>query len=231
MKNAPDNSTCLSHRTQNAFVDLCVKQISNTLITQIKESTYFTILVDETADVIKTEQIATCLRYLTAGNFKLQEDFISFVGTTDTTGETPTKLSIFSLQQMGLELHNMVGQGFDGAANMSGNTRGVQARIKQYAPGTTYVHCRSHKLNLAVGNSCTVLPIRNMYDIASMSYIFLIGSKLLSFISSSPRRIQIYLDQVPEDIDPKTFEAFLPNKMDVTLQQCDIHCPKLSYRH
>ena len=43
----------------------------------------------------------------------MREDFICFVGTADTTGDTLTKLIITNLQQMGLELYYMVGQGFE----------------------------------------------------------------------------------------------------------------------
>ena len=34
----------------------------------------------------------------------------------------------------------MIGMGFDGAAPFSGKNTGVQARLKQHAPHTVYVH-------------------------------------------------------------------------------------------
>jgi hypothetical protein len=79
-----------------------------------------------------------------------------------------------------------VGQGYDGAANMSGHCRGVQARMKEMFPEATYVHCRCHNLNLAICDTCTIPLISNMYSIAT---------KVLTFIRSSPKRLQVYLEQ------------------------------------
>src|SRR5664279_5372783 len=79
----------------------------------------------------------------------------------------------------------MVGQGYDGASNMSGHTRGVQARMKKYFPSATYVHCNSHNLNLAICDTCTLPIVRNMYTTTG---------KILTFIRSSPKRLQVYLD-------------------------------------
>ena len=87
--------------------------------------------------------------------------------------------------QQSKTLCTMVGQGYDGAANMSGHIRGVQARIKSTCAAATYVHCRSHNLNLAVCDSCAIPVIRNMYTIAN---------KILTFIRSSPKRLQVYID-------------------------------------
>ncbi|WAR27858.1 hypothetical protein MAR_013562 [Mya arenaria] len=38
----------------------------------------------------------------------------------------------------------MRSQGYDGAANMCGRFRGVQARIRQQYPGVVYTHCKAH---------------------------------------------------------------------------------------
>ena len=64
----------------------------------------------------KREQFSICVRYICTeknnnqGN--LQEDFLGFDLAKD--------LSSQSLAKWGLDLDNMVGQGDDGAANMSG---------------------------------------------------------------------------------------------------------------
>ena len=68
---------------------------------------------------------------------------------------------------------------------MSGHIRGVQARIEKKCASATYVHCRSHNLNLAVCDTCAIPVIRNMYTIAN---------KILTFIRSSPKCLQVYID-------------------------------------
>ena len=48
---------------------------------------------------------------------------------------------------------------------MSGANTGVQARLREIQPRATYVHCRSHQLNLVLGNSCQKVPaVRNLMD-------------------------------------------------------------------
>lgn len=53
------------------------------------------------------------------------------------------------------------GQGYDGAASMSGCFNGVKAHILEKCPLAFYVHCTSHSLNLAVSNACSVKSVRN----------------------------------------------------------------------
>lgn len=43
---------------------------------------------------------------------------------------------------------------YDGAANMSGKYRGVQARIREEEPQSTYVQCKAHNLNLEIVHAC-----------------------------------------------------------------------------
>lgn len=44
----------------------------------------------------------------------------------------------------------LVGQSYDGASNMSGNYKGLQARIKQENPRALFVWCHAHRLALIV---------------------------------------------------------------------------------
>jgi len=46
------------------------------------------------------------------------------------------------------------GQGYDGAANMSGQKSGVQKLIPDQQPKAMYTHCAGHSLNLAIVTSC-----------------------------------------------------------------------------
>ncbi|XP_025419703.1 zinc finger MYM-type protein 1-like [Sipha flava] len=55
----------------------------------------------------------------------------------------------------------MVGQGYDGAASMSGNLKGVQTIIRESHPAALYVYCSEHSLNLALAHSCNVQYVRN----------------------------------------------------------------------
>lgn len=106
-----------------------------------------------------------------------------FVFTADTAGETLTKTLLEKLEEFKLQPSNMVGQRYDGAGNIGGKVRGVQARIKQLYPAATYVHCRNHALNLAIVHSTRNLLVRNALNAVQ---------DIVSFITASPKRMQTF---------------------------------------
>lgn len=61
----------------------------------------------------------------------------------------------------GIDCSNIYGQGYDGAANMSGKFKGVQTIIRNTYPKALYVHCAAHTLNLAMSSSCEHQSVRN----------------------------------------------------------------------
>ncbi|CAN7978385.1 unnamed protein product [Ixodes persulcatus] len=64
----------------------------------------------------------------------------------------------------------LCGQGYDGAASMSGHLNGVQVIILETVPRALYVHCSAHSLNLALLHSCKLPSIRNC--LGTMSSVF-----------------------------------------------------------
>ncbi|XP_060555075.1 zinc finger MYM-type protein 1-like [Ruditapes philippinarum] len=75
----------------------------------------------------------------------------------------------------------MKGQGYDGAANMSGAYKGVQARIRERIPDAVYSHCKAHCLNLTIVHSCKVEFVRNMMDVVQIiAFAFSYSAKRLA---------------------------------------------------
>ncbi|XP_071123584.1 52 kDa repressor of the inhibitor of the protein kinase-like [Mytilus edulis] len=72
-----------------------------------------------------------------------------------TTGESLTESFLENLRAKGVIVNKMRGQGYDGAANMAGKYRGVQARIKEVVPGAVYTHSHAAlgELSLQHGDS------------------------------------------------------------------------------
>ena len=54
------------------------------------------------------------------GKYTAQEDFVTFVPTRNTTSKTLSNIILTQISQWGLDPANIVGQGYDGAENMSG---------------------------------------------------------------------------------------------------------------
>ena len=124
------------------------------------------MLADETTDVSTTEQLSICVRFVdtTGAQVKLREEFLGFVAVISTTGENIAEVILSTLESWGLDVNLLRGQGYDGASNMSGKFKGVQAVVRSRVPSAVYyLHCRAHSLNLAVVHSCSNSHVRNMF--------------------------------------------------------------------
>ncbi len=188
LKTAGKNATGKSHRIQNEVIELLGGQVSSDIISRVKKAKWFSLLADESADISNFEQVALIIRYIceTLKGIEVREDFLKFTSTTSSKAEPLTQLILSNLIAFGLDLDNMIGQGYDGARNMSGVYSGVQTRISNQLPRAQYVHCRAHNLNRVIIHACTVVPIRNMYNILEQG---------LKFLTGSPKRQAIYLAQ------------------------------------
>ncbi len=76
------------------------------------------------------------------------------------------------LRGFDLNLTYLRGQCYDGAGNMAGATKGTAALITKEYPLALYLHCASHKLNLAVIKSLQITSVRNMMGIVGRIYQF-----------------------------------------------------------
>ena len=95
-------------------------------------------------------------------NNDVRENFIAFIHLPRITGEVIAETIVSTLQGVGLEIENVTGQGYDGAANMSSDNVGVQRRIRESSPKAVYVHCSGNFLNLVISHSCALPQIRNV---------------------------------------------------------------------
>ncbi|XP_065664828.1 52 kDa repressor of the inhibitor of the protein kinase-like [Hydra vulgaris] len=85
----------------------------------------------------------------------------------------------------GLDITNCRGQGYDGAGAVAGTKKGVAARILKLNNKALYTHCFSHRLNLAVCNSCKVQFLCNaMNHIKEVSYYFNLSIKRNSILET-----------------------------------------------
>lgn len=200
IENQSLNAMYISPKIQNNFITICGKIIQDNLVCKINAAKSFSVLVDETTDVSRIEQLTLCIRYLDSAettdtiNYVLREDFLLFVPVHSTTGQNLASVIINSLKALGINDKYMVGQGYDGAASMSGNFKGVQTVIRESHPAALYVHCSAHTLNLAIAHSCNVQYIRNC-----IGTIKAIGN----FIKSSAMRTNILKTKI-KNIVPNT---------------------------
>ena len=155
---APRNASYLSWRVQNQIISLMDDAIQKQILSDISQCKYFSILADETTDASQTEQLSLSFRFIK--DTKVHEEFLCFVPVSSTTGKGLASTILAQLSQLGLNLERMRGQGYDGASNMSGKYRGVQAKVKELYPLVMYTHCCNHVL-LVISTSSQLPVIRN----------------------------------------------------------------------
>jgi len=144
LETAPKNCTMISPQIQNEVIEAIGSVIERKFIERIKSSKFYSIFCDETTDLNTEEQITVCIRYVDLTNCVIQEDFLGFVKMNSTTGASIKNAIKQKLEELGLSLDNLRGQGYDGGSNMVGKNNGVQALLLKKQPLAFYTHCFSH---------------------------------------------------------------------------------------
>jgi Domain of unknown function (DUF4371)/hAT family C-terminal dimerisation region len=186
------NATYLSSTIQNDMIDVIGNAILTIVIANVKKARIYSILMDETTDNSHCEQVSIMVRFVDVDAVDVDkvvcERLIGVVRADATTGEALTKLLLDVLDKVNLSVNDVVGQGYDGGANMRGSAKGVQARIKELNPRAMYTHCFAHCLNRALVNAVCSREhagARNFFGIVELVFTFTEGSAM---------RHQYYID-------------------------------------
>ncbi|XP_042440944.1 zinc finger MYM-type protein 1-like [Zingiber officinale] len=189
LEKALGNAKYTSPEVQKEILHIIGNRVRNKIRAEIGDSK-FCILVDEAKDISNKEQMAIILRFVDAHDF-LRECFFQIVHVHDTTAATLKKEIYDVLTRYNLEIHNIRGQGYDGASNMCGAFNGLQALFLKDCPYAYYVHCFAHRLQLAL-----VAAAENEIS------IWLFFSNLTTIVnlvtSSSKRNVELQSAQVNE---------------------------------
>lgn len=102
----------------------------------------------------------------------IREEFFDFLHLKRTTGEAIANKIVEVLTENNIPVDKMRSQAYDGAAAMSSEKVGCQARIKSINPLALYTHCNSHVLNLSIAYACKMPLVRNMIDGVNATFVF-----------------------------------------------------------
>ena len=165
------------------MLDICT---TNAICEQIHTSKYFSIECDEVTSH-KKAFMSIILRYVT--DFHIQERCLKLVPVSSLTGRSLADVILSVLSDHNLPLMDLIGKGFDGAANMSGKDEGVQQHLFEAgAQLSVYFHCFAHRLNLVLEHSVeNVTTIKTVFDAIGDIYRFMDGS---------PKRHALYKEHV-----------------------------------
>ncbi|KAI1710826.1 52 kDa repressor of the inhibitor of the protein kinase [Ditylenchus destructor] len=109
-------------------------------------------------DITQAEQLSVAIRYFYEN--KIQENFVGFVQLEGADARRISQ-SIRTMveEKMHLDFALCVGQSYDGASVIS-----KMGRIREVAPSAVYVHCASHRLNLALCSSVASANVGRVFD-------------------------------------------------------------------
>jgi len=171
--NHQKNASYLSPKSQNDLIQSCGNIILRNIVSEIKLSKFYSILADEAMDASGKEQLSFTLRYVDS-NQDIKEHFLGFVHLENgLCGKSIADAILRQLSEIGLDIDNCRGQGYDGAGAMSGFKNGCSANILSKNRKALYTHCFSHRLNLAVSKSSQILSVDNMMSVVqNISFFF-----------------------------------------------------------
>ena len=140
-------------------------QIEKTLITDIKDSPFFGVMLDETCDITIEKKLVIYVRYIKDSKVR-----VAFPGNKHITNGTAegikTALCDFLVEKGIIENNNygkLMGLGTDGAAVMTGCRNGVGMKLKQLNDKMVQVHCVAHRLNLAASQASNEIKYMEDY--------------------------------------------------------------------
>lgn len=157
-------------------------EVRKSIITEVRKSKYFAIMVDSTPDIAHIDQFAVVVRYV---HFKpglepvIRTAFLGFVQM----GKDATSVSNGILQflaDIGIDFDDCRGQCYDNATVMSGDVRGVQRQLLEKNPQAAFINCDNHSLNLAGKNAVDT-------DVGSHTFFFQMEDVYHFFASSTSR--------------------------------------------
>ena len=165
----------------NEIINIMGVTILEKILTDIKTTKWYAIIVDEATDISHTEQMSLSVRWVN-NKYEISEDTLGLIELPNTKALTIYNEVKDILIRCCLPLSQCRRQAYDGASNMSRIRNGVQAVFKREETKALYVHCLAHNLNLCLQDAskkCKILQ-------NTMDFIY----DLIQLIKFSPKRQQ-----------------------------------------
>jgi len=178
MATSPENASYNSETTATELLEAVSLWLRRKIVESLCSSTYISLMGDEATDIRGRTELSICFRFVVDG--EAVEKYFMLRQVQSTVGSDIAKAILEMLRTHNIPLNKIYWLEFDGAANMSGRTNGVQALLKSDLVNANYIHCRSHLLNLAAANVANVFkPLKGLFSMFN---------SLWKFFRISPKR-------------------------------------------
>ena len=161
LKTCSKNASYIPKTSKN---DLIRDFITELVIRKRKENQFFSILADEASHCSNQEQLSLVIGYVDS-DCVLREEFLGFLHCDlGLPSKALAETVLGGLIDLGLDIRNCLGQGYDRPAAISGHINVLSAHICKINNKAIYTHCHNHRLNLVIGASCNIQFVRNVFD-------------------------------------------------------------------
>lgn len=194
------NQKYLSPTIQNELIQVLGDKVKTDIVRDINDAMFYSMIFDTTLDITKKDQLSTIIRYVTIPkdssgkptSLVINESFLGFKVVEDQSAGGLEEEILLSLQENNIPLTKCRGQGYDGAATMSGAYTGVKTRILEKQRTAKFVHCAAHNLNLVANDAMASIPENvSFFGILEQLFVFFSqSSKRWDLLSSSSRSLK-----------------------------------------
>lgn len=163
---------------QNDYISIIATLTKQNILSSMNKMGIYTIMVDETKDLSKKEQMSFLLRFVDK-NLNICEKSIGCYHMKKSNAMSLACEILKILSTNKLDKMNCIEQCYDGASVISGEYSGVQERIRTEVPHAIYVHCYAHRLNLCLVQTLQNIPyICNFFNTVQNLYKFIMNSQI-----------------------------------------------------
>lgn len=144
----PAGGLYTSPQKQNEIIHLTAVILREKVVSEMKQSTFWTLMADGTRDRYGNEILSIAVRYVRDG--QPMERILVFEKVEDITAKGLVEVIIEQIE-CGLDSKKLISQCHDGASVMSRKDGGVQKLLQDhFGRMIPYVHCFNHPLHLVV---------------------------------------------------------------------------------
>lgn len=187
----PHTAKYLSPKSQNEYIKLLAADISNRVTEAVNKSEIWSVIADTTPDVSHRDQLAVVARYVDLDSNLPVERLVDIKDVKDKTGDGQAQEIVASVDRKLLDKDSIAFQSYDFTSSMSGVFKRCQAMLKNHLErNIPYIPCTAHRINTTVEHSCEAsAPVCALFDILQ---------ELFVFITSSPKRFDVYRDKMKQ---------------------------------
>ncbi|KAK0153294.1 Zinc finger MYM-type protein 1 [Merluccius polli] len=193
----------LSDNIQNELIEQLAHAVQRKLVNGAMVSHYFGLTADGTTDISSSEQFSCHVHYVDS-DLCHQSVFLGFYNAPDSKADTLFRCITDMFLRLHLPIEKLQGYCFDGASNMSGRFTGVRARLAEICPGSLFVHCCNHSLDLALQEVAR--------DVTLIADIFNFVQSASNLIRESAKRKSLYQSLFPDGEAVSNIAALCPTR-------------------